>query len=547
MHSILSKFVVLTVSALLFLSVALGGFSLYITNKITKEDSVVLMQEACKQKAQSLDFELASIEQSVLTIEEYAQYHLKDYQQLYNKAFAKTYCDDICELAVNIAEHTPGAMAVYMRYNPELAGDGKGGFFWSKKAGDNYFTYEPPTDILQYDADDIEHVGWYYVPIQKKEFMWMDPYFNKNLNILMISFVVPFFVGNQLVGVLGMDIDFSLFIDIAQNISLYNSGFAEIASISTNRFYYRDKNNSDRISSDIIPPVLYNDLLPAQEPGYLLEYNHENYKDKLCVTYQSLRNSMRIIVVAPKNEINAERNALIHYIVFLSFMVLLVGIIVTVLFAGRITKPLQDLTIAANHYRHGQWNYQVDCKTKDEVYTLTETMKKMAEETQSYISQINDMAYKDALTGVKNKASYIKYVDELKGSNIDYAVVIIDINELKTANDTYGHDTGDILIIDSCRLICHVFIHSPVFRIGGDEFCVLLTGEDYNNRNQLFQNLRNRFDYKEFTTNGKMTIAAASGMAVFGKDGISYNEVFKLADERMYKNKVEMKNDNLLQ
>jgi GGDEF domain-containing protein len=54
---------------------------------------------------------------------------------------------------------------------------------------------------------------------------------------------------------------------------------------------------------------------------------------------------------------------------------------------------------------------------------------------------------------------------------------MFDLNDLKHINDRYGHERGDEYIVNCCRLICQVFKHSPVFRIGGDEFVALLRGE----------------------------------------------------------------------
>ena len=55
----------------------------------------------------------------------------------------------------------------------------------------------------------------------------------------------------------------------------------------------------------------------------------------------------------------------------------------------------------------------------------------------------------------------------------------IDLNNLKTINDTYGHDKGNIAIMKLANMICEVFSKSPVFRIGGDEFAVILFKKDY--------------------------------------------------------------------
>ena len=93
---------------------------------------------------------------------------------------------------------------------------------------------------------------------------------------------------------------------------------------------------------------------------------------------------------------------------------------------------------------------------------------------------------RDPLTNVNNRIAYDdkeKYFQsEINmGTNPDFAIAMFDVNNLKLINDSKGHDAGDSYLIRACRLICDVFKHSPVYRMGGDEFVAFLTGDDYEN------------------------------------------------------------------
>ncbi len=114
------------------------------------------------------------------------------------------------------------------------------------------------------------------------------------------------------------------------------------------------------------------------------------------------------------------------------------------------------------------------------------------------LSTANEMARRDELTGTKNKTAYQetekgleKLVEEGRES---FGIVVCDINSLKIINDTEGHKAGDDYIKASCKLICRVFHHSPVFRIGGDEFAVILTGKDYTNRKELIADFKRQVE-----------------------------------------------------
>jgi diguanylate cyclase (GGDEF)-like protein len=155
----------------------------------------------------------------------------------------------------------------------------------------------------------------------------------------------------------------------------------------------------------------------------------------------------------------------------------------------------------------------------------------------------NQKAYKDGLTGVKNKLAYLEALAELEinlenGTLKEYGVVVFDINGLKQINDTLGHEAGDEYIKSACTLICTQFDHSPVFRIGGDEFVAILKGSDYEKREELEGSFRKSID--ENQRNGHVVVS--SGLAVYQPDNDeSFNDVFKRADQLMYERKQALK------
>ena len=169
--------------------------------------------------------------------------------------------------------------------------------------------------------------------------------------------------------------------------------------------------------------------------------------------------------------------------------------------------------------------------------------KKIVEE-EHLVHDLNKRVFVDALTSVRNKGAFANYVKELQDrldqkEKIDFAIGIFDCDNLKIVNDQNGHDKGDIYIKAASRLICRVFQHSPVFRIGGDEFAVVLQNEDFRNREELM----NRFK----TEKAEACAAAgdlweeprvAMGVAVYDPetDG-SVDDTIHRADKIMYENK----------
>ena len=165
------------------------------------------------------------------------------------------------------------------------------------------------------------------------------------------------------------------------------------------------------------------------------------------------------------------------------------------------------------------------------------------QETARELGVVRQLVNRDHLTGVKNKYAYSeaeKAIDDDIGIGIakDFAIVVCDVNGLKVINDTYGHSAGDKYIKDGCKLICDVFRHSPVYRIGGDEFCAILKGADFQRSPELMDEIETQV--RDNIAKGGVSIAC--GIASFDpeSDG-SVKSVFERADEAMYRNKKLLK------
>lgn len=163
-------------------------------------------------------------------------------------------------------------------------------------------------------------------------------------------------------------------------------------------------------------------------------------------------------------------------------------------------------------------------------------------------SRLMDLTETDALTHVKNRTAYKARQERIEkrirsDEGLQFAVAVFDVNNLKKINDRLGHEAGDDYIINCCRVVCRVFKKSAVYRIGGDEFAVVMEGDDYEHRNELMQELRTRMEQMQ-TVDGPeyKKVSIASGMADFDRQNDrDYAEVFARADAAMYANKKEMK------
>ena len=254
-------------------------------------------------------------------------------------------------------------------------------------------------------------------------------------------------------------------------------------------------------------------------------------------------------------------------------------IILTILMLGlalwyvnrNIIKPVALLSDTARNYcsesndvvHHAFEKLQIN--THDEISHLLSSMKQMEsdmntninslidtkvalKETEAKASSLQALSEKDALTGIRNKRAYDCEVQKLEKDLADgfneFGLAMIDLNFLKRTNDTYGHEKGNISIRRLCMLVCEIFEHSPVFRIGGDEFIVVLKNRDYRGVDRLIEDFNNHLLalQNDDTLKPWEQISAAIGYAKFDKTvDKTVEDVFKKADKAMYDRKVAMK------
>ncbi len=157
------------------------------------------------------------------------------------------------------------------------------------------------------------------------------------------------------------------------------------------------------------------------------------------------------------------------------------------------------------------------------------------------LAMVENKANIDSLTGIKNKNAYQEREDIMNHRIMEkrqpeFAIVVLDVNDLKKINDTKGHQAGDDCIREACEIICRTFKRSPVYRVGGDEFVVISQDEDYERSEELVEIIK-RHNEEAIVSGG---IVIACGMARF-KDEESVAEVFGKADGIMYENKNYLK------
>ena len=534
MHSLRTRIALIAVFVIVIAVTVVSCLSVVFIRNNERLESDQLLLLLCETGERNLDYYFNSVQKSVAKVSEFAQDDLEGLQteQL------QRHINHMEEYFETVANKTNGVLTYYYRIDPEVSDTVKG--FWYTDVDGQGFVPHEVTDITLYDTADTSKLVWFTVPKHTGRPVWLPPYITENLNARVISYNIPIYWRGQFIGVAGIEIDYTTMAEQVESIRLYRNGYAFLNDAQGNLFYH------PRIDVAELTP----ETMPSVPAGLVsdntfLRYTYDGVEKQGA--WLELGNGMRLTVSVPISETDGDWQRLIAQIIIASMIVLVVLSIFTLFYTRRITKPLEELTHAAEQVDKGNYDFTLDYDGDDEVGRLTNTFKQLVSHVRDHISDLNKRVYIDALTSVKNKGAYGDYIQQLqsqidnerRAELVEFAIGMYDCDGLKVINDQYGHEKGDEYLRVASHLICRVFQHSPVFRIGGDEFAVILQNDDYVNRDQLAEEFERR--QKEITAaarNAWEEVHVSQGIAVYDSSIDTFvSDTERRADKAMYANK----------
>lgn len=377
-----------------FICTALAGALGYFqTHKVLTEKSKTELQLITKNEANNFNSMFSNIEQSVQFIKNttLSDFNLDKAKE--DPSYLKDYSDKIAPATKKLAERTKGAMGLYISLNPDLFGV-KQGVWYADTNNKNIFLRQEMTNIKEFSEDDIEHVGWYYAPIKAGKGLWLDPYLNKNINVTMISYVEPIYINDTVVGVVGMDVDFNLFVDALKKIRVYDTGYATLISSKGDFLIhptFTSRDNINTVNNGSIK-FLMNEL--SKNQSGIMEYKLKNLD--IIQGHSRLNNGYIIGVVVPKNELLKDLNSFTISLIVMDLILFALIFVVGFYFSGSVSKKIKYVTHLLNKTSNYDLAYDNDLenklnniKGKDEISIMASSSLKMRKDFRNLITLIN--------------------------------------------------------------------------------------------------------------------------------------------------------------
>ena len=536
MRSIRTKTTFLTVAAIIVAMTVATTLGAYAIKNIGESHAEQVLRLLCETGQKNLDGYFRSMEQAAEMVASFVDGDLKsldDESLQANVERTRT-------LFERTARKTSGVLTYYYRIDPAVSGTVKG--FWYTNLDGEGFREHEVTDITLYDTADTSSLVWFTVPKDEGRAIWLPPYITDNLDVRVFSYNVPVYCGGTFVGVIGIEIDYLTVASLVNSISLYDSGYAFIND-AEGTIIYHPRMTEEEQAAENLRESPYGML----EPHELIHYTYGGVEKE--AVWLPLVNGMRLNVTVPMSEINAEWHKWIKQIMAVAALLLGFFIIVSLYFTGKITKPLRDLSRAAEEVNRGNYDVSLDYGDDDEVGSLTVAFNKLIAHLRAYIRDLNDMAYGDALTAVRNKGAFDLYVRKLENETAatsehpEFAICFFDCNDLRAINDRFGHDKGDSYLKDACTAICQVFSHCPVFRVGGDEFAAVLRNGEFDRRHELLALFDQRCaDIRAMGRRPWEQVAVARGLAIYNpQTDKTVEDILERAKKAMADNKEQQK------
>ena len=343
MKSVRTKLISSILICSLFTSVLIGVIVISNSVRTAGKDAMTMMQLTGQKKTEEINSTIQKIEQSVDTLSEVAMSNF-DYDSFrQSKDYADTYTETVQQAVLDFANHTNGAVTAYLRYNPDYSNP-TSGVFAQRQSVDSELQCLTPTDFSMYDESDVEHVGWYYLPVQAKKAIWMSPYMNENINIYMISYVVPLFAEDGTsIGIVGMDIDFSQITDLVDETKVYQSGYAFLTDASAAVMYHKNADEGTKLSDLDSSLSKSADFIGDDgNQGKTMDYSYKNVNKKFA--FYNLDNGMKLVLTAPVSEIYAEAYGLAKLIIIAMIVAFVLSAVIGVIIGTGMTRPIRQLT-----------------------------------------------------------------------------------------------------------------------------------------------------------------------------------------------------------
>lgn len=515
---------------------------IYSVRKLSRNSADQVLSLMCETGEKNLDSYFESIEHSVDLVSAYAETDLTGM----DASDLQAHVDRVFTVYERAASQTPGVMTYFYRIDPDYSSEVPG--FWYVESEHLGSAQLQITDITSYDTDDTSQITWFTIPKAEGTPVWLLPYLTLDSeDARVISYSCPIYQDGTFVGVIGIEIDYSMLAEQVDSITLYDSGYAFVTD-RNGTLVYHPHIDVISLSEEEEPPV------PSELTGDDTKVEYEFDGVLKVLERRTLTNGMMLNVCVPLSDVDGNWERLAVIIALISVVIIVVFILISMRVSGKITRPLVELTEAAEKINEGDYDVYMGEGGDDEVGVLTKAFRKLITNLKAYISNLNELnknlaednlsleaaTIRDSLTGVKNRFALRRDYDRVIESDVH--LMMLDIDDFKKVNDNYGHSVGDYLLKKVGDALLDHFGAEYSYRYGGDEFLVIIPGMNEEEFTDTLTDLEHQLE-EIYLEDKRLPVYFSAGY-VYGRTSQTddLRLMLKQADDLLYKAKKQGKN-----
>ncbi|MBR4718784.1 MAG: methyl-accepting chemotaxis protein [Lachnospiraceae bacterium] len=373
--SLRTQLLTITLINVVVIAAIIGIIATVSSNRLVHEKSEQSLRNKTLVTADELDAEMSRVETSVSILADAVMDNLDWDAFTSGDAGVDALTEAVRQTAIDCAKNTEGAITYYVRYNPDFAYPTSGIFAQVNSSGE--YDQLTPTDFTEFDKSDTA-VSWYYGPVNYGKPIWMSPYYNSNIDVFMISYVIPLFYNGQSVGIVGMDISLENINNIVGQLNSGNEKAFLVTAESTTLDHPTLEDGSDFTVG------------LTGDDGFVTEGSS-------VYAYNTLRNGFKIVLLTDVNSVNKEAVNLRTKLLIGSLAGILFGIIFGFISITRLIGPLKSVTGIVNQM--GQLNLRVDeaetarlCRINNEIGLIARAVSNLKTRLTEVIGGLTESA-----------------------------------------------------------------------------------------------------------------------------------------------------------
>lgn len=434
MRKISHKITLAIISSVIIVALMVGGISIFKSVSMIKDSAKKNLLLEAQVVSQQVDINLISIQTNLEDLQKVIVNSIDIKKLTSDSTYIEQYYDEMQATMTSFAEAGKINTDIYLCLNQDFySGDELNTLLILNPYGDGFIRAVFP--ITKKDLNEKkEDYAWYHQPIDTGKVFWSNPYEDDVLDINLITCSVPIIVDKEIIGLVAMDVRFTDFEKIVNDIKIYRTGYAAMVNPNYDFLVHPQFSSKDNLNSVNNGEMKRISEELGQSASGIVETKVEG-KDTI-LGYSKLSNGSTLLLFVPTSELFEELNTMLLYIIIAIVIGIVISIVSSYFLGIQISKPIIKLVGLFKQAEQGDLTVQSVVKTSDETKQLSEAFNQMLSNTNILIGD----AKTASVTMIDTAAEINQISDYVKNSSQEISNALSELSKGTTEQASVTED-----------------------------------------------------------------------------------------------------------